>query len=361
MMRRVELRTLILTTLASTLLVVAACDKEPAPPASEAPPASAPGTTPLASSPAPLASATPPSASAAPAPSGSVAEPTPKKSKAVAGASTSVKLLDPGAEPRQKLRYAYEAGRKERAKLVSGTGLTMEVAGQKLELPAMPDLEMTATIRIKELLPSGSARRRLSIDDVDLRKGGLDSALRGDVESALARLEGLEGRDVIDTRGFIHELKLERVQADGELRQFLESMQQALGQMGAPFPEEEVGKGARWRIDTKVSQQGIALTQAATYELVEIDGKKGRAKVELKQRSPAGSVNPPGLPAGVKAELLSLDSTGSGELSFDLSRMIPDGHVTTKSLIRVRTTLPTGGTQDATMNVTARAKFLPVK
>jgi hypothetical protein len=360
-MARVKLRALLASTIVLTAALLLACDEQSAPPASELPPPVAPvAPSPSPASAAPLASA-PPSQSGVPAPSSSAAAAPPKKSKSVAGASTSVKLLDPGQEPRYKLRYAYESGRKERAKLVSGTGLTMEVGGQKLELPAMPDLEMTATIVIKELLSNGSARRRLSIDKVDLKKGGLDPSLRGDVESALARLEGLDGRDVIDSRGFIHELKLERVQADGELRQFLESMQQALGQMGAPFPEEEVGKGARWRIDTKVSQQGIRLTQAATYELVEIDGKKGRAKVELTQRSPAGAVSPPGLPAGVQAELLSLDSTGSGELSFDLGRMIPDGHVTTKSRIRVRTTLPTGGKQDATMNVTARAKFSPVK
>jgi hypothetical protein len=348
---------------ASALVLALACQNKDAPtPASE--PSAAPIASPALAVPSGLASVAPspapsPVESAPPAPSASVAEPRARPSKTVAGASTTVKLLEPGSEPRRELRYAYDKGRVERARLVSGTSLTMEVAGQKLELPAMPDLEMNAVIRIVELLPSGSARRRLTIDKVDLKKGGLDPSLQGDVEKALARLEGLKGRDLIDRRGFIHELELEKIQAQPELRQFLESMQQALGQMGAPFPEEAVGKGARWRIETKVSQQGLELRQSATYELVELEGDQGRTKMELRQRSPAGSVNPPGLPPGVKAELLSLDSRGSGELRFDLGRMVPDGHVTTKSKIKVRTELPTGGTQDATMNVMARATFAP--
>jgi hypothetical protein len=270
-----------------------------------------------------------------------------------------VKLLEPGAEPRRELRYRYDKGRVERARLISGTGLTMEVGGQKLDLPAMPDLEMNAKIRIVDLLASGSARRQLVIDKVDLKQGGIDPSLRDDVEQALARLEGLKGRDLIDARGFIHELKLEKVQARPELRQFLESMQQALGQMGAPFPEEAVGKGARWQIETKVTQQGLELRQSATYELIELDGDKGLTKMALQQRSPPGAVNPPGLPPGVQAELLSLDSRGNGELRFDLGRMVPDGHVTTNSKIKVRTKLPTGGSQDATMTVIARATFAP--
>jgi hypothetical protein len=343
------------------LALALACQKKAAPtPASE--PSAAASTPPAA--PSMLASVVPapepaPVESAPAAPSASIAQPRARPSKTVGGASTTVKLLEPGVEPRRELRYRYEKGRVERARLISGTVLTMEVAGQKLELPAMPDLEMNANIRIVELLASGGARRQLVIDKVDLKKGGLDPSLRDDVGDALARLEGLKGRDVIDPRGFIHELELEKVQVRPELRQFLESLQQALGQMGAPFPEEPVGKGARWQIETKVAQQGLELRQRATYELLEIEGDKGRTKMELQQRSPAGAVSPPGLPPGIQAELLSLDSRGSGELRFDLGRMVPDGHVTTKSKIRVRTKLPTGGSQDATMNVTARATFSP--
>lgn len=343
------------------------CAEKSAPPTPDTT-AATPG--PVASLAAPPAkSATPgaaPLASAGPAPSGSAAAsgsaaPLPKPSRKVAGATTTVQLLDAGSEPRYKLRYQFDKGRVERAMLVSGSGLSMELSGQKIDLPKMPDMEMSATIRVTDLLPTGSARRQITIDRVNLKQGALDPSLKGDVEQALAKLEGLRGRDLIDTRGFIHELKLEQASAQGELRQFLESMQQALGQMGAPFPEEEVGKGARWQIDTKVSQQGINLSQLATYELIETDGKKGRAKISLQQRSPKGKVNPPGLPAGVQAELLSLDSRGNGEMKFDLARMVPDGHVTTKSKIRVRTQVPAGGTQDATMNVTARAKFAPAK
>jgi hypothetical protein len=341
------------------LVATLACDKGSVPSSAEthAPVASAPAATPApATSTAPLAKSDP-----TPSPSASAADAGPKPSRMVAGAETRVKLLEPGAEPRAKLRYRYEKGRVEHARLVSGSGLTMELTGKKVELPKMPDMVMTATIRITELLDTGSARRNLQIDRVEMKKAALEPTVRQEVEQALGRLEGLKGRDLIDSRGFIHELKLEKTQAQGELRQFLESMQQALGQMGAPFPEEEVGKGARWRIDTNVSQQGIKLQQTATYELVEIDGDKGRATIELEQRAPSGKVNPPGLPPGIKAELISLDSRGNGEMRFDLAKMVPTGHVTTKSRIRIRTEVPAGGNQEATMNVSARATFSPGK
>lgn len=366
---RAPMRTSSLARALCAVALLGACNDGSAKPrAAPSPSPASASTSAAAARPAPAASLAPSAsvAASAPAPAASgsappAASPKPKTSKIVGGASTRVELIEPGAEPRVALRYQYAEGRKERARLVSGSGLSMEIAGQKLELPAMPDLEMTATIEILELLGNGSARRRIAIDRVELSKGGLDPSMRGDVESALASLKGLKGRDVIDSRGFIHELRLERAKADPQLRQFLESMQQALGQMGAPFPEEPVGKGARWRIDTKVTQQGIDLRQTANYTLVELDGNKGRAKITLTQSAPAGAVNPPGLPPGVQAELLSLDSKGAGELAFDLTRMVPKGRVTTKSKIRVRTQVPTGGSQDATMHVTARAKFEAAK
>jgi hypothetical protein len=147
---------------------------------------------------------------------------------------------------------------------------------------------------------------------------------------------------------------------DPRLAQLLDQLQQSLGQMGAPFPEEPVGIGARWAVTSEVQQQGMKLQQVATYELTELSGDKGAARIDLKQFAPRGAVTPPGLPPNVKAEIVSLDSRGLGKLRFDLKRSVPEGQLRTKSKIKVRTT--SGGRQENTsMDLDVRIRFVPEK
>jgi hypothetical protein len=287
------------------------------PKASAAPPASPTSELAASASAEPAASAS----SAAPA-SGDGGVPKPAR----AGGGVQLELLDAGGEPRTALRYKFTPGKTERVKVINGTTLVLDVGGQKVPSTKMPDVEITTALKILSVAADGSAKRELSVERVALAEtGALDDSIRDQLATALKAIENVKGRDAIDARGRLKSLKIDSgPEAGPQIAQLLDQMQQSFAQMGAAFPEEPIGAGARWTVTTPIEQQGMKVQQVATYELTELKGDKGRAKLRLTQLAARGPIKPPGLPAGVKAELLSMSSRGTGDLTFDLAHSVPE-------------------------------------
>jgi len=359
---------------AATLLLVACESNKPAP--TSPPPSAAPSPETQA-----IASALAPSASVAPlpvpAPSASVAaadEPgddagaSADEPSADAGAprapvadSHGLKLLDPGGEPRRKLRYKFEVGRKDRLEMTTTSSMRMTMGAETAQVPTAPAVRVVAALTVKEVAADGSARRELLLEEVGLMPGpGLSKEQRDQAQKTLGALAQLSGKDRVDSRGFVREVKLDASKIDNPaLKAALASMQQTFDQMGAPFPEEEIGVGAKWQIKTRVDQMGIRLSQVASYELASLDGDKGKIKVKLQQTAPGGNMQLPGLPKGATAKLLSMKGSGRGQLEFELGRTIPDGHIDTKSEVKVSVTMA-AEKQEMNTKMDARVVFKPL-
>jgi hypothetical protein len=171
----------------------------------------------------------------------------------------------------------------------------------------------------------------------------------------------LKGRDQIDARGRIDSVKLSTGKSNSAmLAQLLDQMQQSFAQMGAPFPEEPIGVGARWTVSTLIVQQGMRVNQVATYELTELGAGKGRTHLRLTQLAPRGPVKPPGLPADVSAELLGMSAKGEGDMAFDLTRSVPEGEIKTRAKLSIRTLLG-AEKQDTKMDLDVRVRFVHEK
>jgi hypothetical protein len=311
--------------------------------------------------PAAVASASAPVVSGSAAPAASAA------SAASAGDQRSksrleLELIDPGKEPREKLRFRYEAGKVERVKLVNGTTMSVEVGEKKLATPRMPDVEIQTALKVLSVDGGGGARRELTIERVSLASGvDLEPGTRDELLKMLKTIENLTGRHRVDSRGRLTSMELDKSAVAGpQLTQLMDQLEQSFSQLGAAFPEEEVGEGARWTVNTEVVQQGMRLRQSASYELTELKGRKGRAKLKLTQLAPRGKVEPPGLPPGVKAELLGMSARGDGLIKFDLDRSVPEGQLRTKAKVKVRATSGTEK-QDTEMNLDVKVRFVPEK
>ena len=272
-----------------------------------------------------------------------------------------VKLLDPGKEPRQPLRYKFVVGRTDRLEMTTTSQMKMTMGGQAADVPAAPAVRVVAALTVKEVAADGSARRTLLLEDVGLMPGpGLSKEQRDQAEKNLSSLEKLTGRDRVDSRGFVRSVELDASKVDNPaLQQALAAMQQTFDQMGAPFPEEEIGVGAKWEVKTKLEQMGIRLSQSATYELAEHSGDAGKIKVKLEQRAPGGAMKLPGLPAGASAKLVSMKGSGRGVLEFDLARSIPKGHIDTRSEVKVNVVLAKDS-QEMTTKMEAKVVFTPL-
>lgn len=238
-------------------------------------------------------------------------------------AQSSTSLLEAGAEPRQPLRYALTAERAESAKLDISTRIAMEVAGTGMPAMAIPTIRMMMALTPTEVSADGTARYEFSIDAVGVMPGTGDAALAGTLSASLDQLAGITGWGRIDNRGQTLEGGIEMPGLDGQIEQVLGNVEQYTQQLTAPLPLEPVGVGARWRAVNDIESGGYQVTQTAEYTLISRSGNQAVLELKVTQTAEPQSVSAPGIPAGLQAELTALESTGSGRISIDLSRMVP--------------------------------------
>lgn len=333
----------------------AAAAAEPGPSASAAPTAKAApaGAAAGSASAAPVASA--PAAASGSAASKSVAKGAPGEAEP---SGPEVKLLSAGAAPHKKLRYHLVKGKVEKFKLTSQTAMDIHVAGHAMPAPSVPTLEMIATIKIGSVTPDGVATRDLGIDKMQLADADkVPSAARHSVEDSLSEMAKLKGHDRMDARGRLLESSLDTSGLDeGQVKQMMQSMATAFGEVSAPFPEEAIGKGARWQVTTQVQQMGMKMKQVAIYTLEKLDGDHGTTRVKLKQSAPGSQIHIPGIPLKVHSDLLGMTGSGTGEVHFDLGHSLPSGTITTRSQVKVRTKMA-GRSQDTQMDMTLHETF----
>ncbi len=269
-----------------------------------------------------------------------------------------VKLLSAGAAPRRKLRYHFKKGQVEKFKLTTSTSMTVSLAGRAMPAPAIPSLEMLAQVKVVSVLPDGTARRELAINKVQLTDAAkVPSAVRHSVEDSLSEMAKLKGSDEIDSLGRMHWSKLDTSALDdGQVKQMMQAMASAFGEVSAPFPPQPLGKGARWQVSTHVKQMGVTMKQVATYTLEKLDGDRGTTAIKLEQSAPGSTIQLPGVPLDVHPDLLGMKGSGSGQIQFDLGYSLPTGHITSQSSVKVRTKVA-GQVHDTQMDMSLTETF----
>lgn len=307
-------------------------------------------------------------ASAPPAPAASSAEPPSEVAESADAGPLKktkgprVELMSAGAEPKRELRYVYKKGQKEKIDLTTRTKLGMTMMGKTVDAPATPPVSMIASLEVLGVDADGTAKRKLAVEKVKMTEPP-DPSNPGAKELAeqLGNLEKLRGRDEVDSRGVVRAIKMEFAGSDDpQLKQIASSMEQNFGQLGAPFPEEAVGVGAKWRVKTRLEQLGFRLEQTATYKLVALDGDKGKLEITIAQTAPAGKLALPGIPPGAAADLESMKGNGTGDVAFELGRTVPFGTMETTADIKVKIDMA-GQTQSTTMKMTMNVSLRPVK
>jgi hypothetical protein len=233
-----------------------------------------------------------------------------------------VKLVSAGAEPRQALRYAPQQGDKDKLDMVMNMGMEMSMgAAGSMPRVDIPPVTMAFDCEVTSSTPE-TFELAAAVTDVKVDPSG--GAMVDMIQPEMAKFVGMKMTSQMTRRGILvsADVKLPP-NVNPQMMQMMDSMKQSLSQATAPFPEEPVGVGAKWEVISNMETNGMKLSQTATFELVALDGGKGTAKISLVQTAPPQDVNAPGMPAGAKARLNHLKSTGSGEMQFDLARVVP--------------------------------------
>jgi hypothetical protein len=237
-----------------------------------------------------------------------------------AAAGDQFKLIEPGSEPRQALRFQPKPGDTQAMTMTIRMSLGIKMGGNSMPETKVPQMKMTLNTTVKDVSDSGDITFEVVLADTEIA-GGDDTATA--MSQALEGIKGLSTTSTMTSRGVVKTMETKGQGATSSTPgQGMDQFNEMLMQMVAQLPEEPVGAGARWQVIAKTKSQGMALDQTATFELVALDGNKAKIKSTLSQSAPKQKVENPMMP-GMKVDLTKFTGKGTGEMTLDFTRMLP--------------------------------------
>jgi hypothetical protein len=260
------------------------------------------------------------------APSGVSANPIADMALDSAGAMATMKLLDPGRPPRRRLRYTWHPGRPEVLSMDLRTSASTEESGTKQPEIQLPPVQIVLAIDPRSVSPEGDLTYAWQVTSSSVgTTGQTPSSVTDGMRAEVAVVERLSGTAVVTPRGLARRVSIDPASLTdaGATGQMVEQVRQTLRDVAAPFPEEEVGRGARWEKLSQLASRDARVTQAETFTFVDLAGDTGSLDDVLTQTAPPQPLLGPGGAGGEQARIESMLASGDGKTQFDLSRIVP--------------------------------------
>ena len=231
-----------------------------------------------------------------------------------------VKLLEPGDEPRQQLRYHPEIGQAERAVIEMVVSSVVTMGGMEMPAQEFPTTKMTVVQTPASVDEAGNYTIQIRIAKFDADGEGMMADM---VRQSMQPLVGAAGAAQVTPAGESVGFKMQNIDAAGPMLAQMESMSSQASQLGAIFPYEPVGPGARWEVTQQIENAGIRLKQTMLVTLKSIEGSVVALDMAMSQAADPQDFAPPGIPPGMEVDLTSLTGSGEGTMQIDLSRLLP--------------------------------------
>lgn len=241
---------------------------------------------------------------------------------------TSVAVVDPGAEPREPLRFRFTPGARSVLRLdLSGEQL------QRLEQPRAPVRSLTRALRPESITLAAAvrtvdARGDAVLDLTILDAGHGEKLVRPHVETpaeALATLPGATGHVTMTSRGELRESAFGApAGSPPDVRWEWQRVSAPWPSWCLPFPEEPVGAGARWTATGSWWDEGDVMHQEVTCKVVE--RTEGTVTLALDGIADSGRkrIRIDGVPPDVPVELAEHVVASWTDVTFDLGRPLPE-------------------------------------
>lgn len=229
------------------------------------------------------------------------------------GDSTGRVLAYQDLDSEQSLTYTVATGFDQELRKDGSEGTAPE-ATDKVTLPLQASVE-AATENVEGQLPA-SRNAFVTV--------GKPEAEGADVESAEGFQFGWRGTDT----GQMNSLRLAAPQAaTDEARSAVERAITSLTSLPIVFPEEEIGPGAEWTVESRVTGESTLL-QTTTYTLDKLDGDVATLNVSVEQRPSLGALSFDGADAPQELQdkelkVLDTKTQSEGTVTVDLTKPLP--------------------------------------
>jgi hypothetical protein len=240
------------------------------------------------------------------------------------GGGPRIRLLEAGGEPRARLRYGPAAQRSETLLVTTKTSVAMgtpDLPGEPMDLPGTA---MRMKLSVIAVDPNGDITFRLELLSVDVEPAGQPREATEALQAATRKLAGTGGRGKLTNRGIVEQLSIEMPSgADPATRELITEIDYAVRQIWEPLPEQPVGTGARWDVQTSSSLRGMKVDQVRRYTLRERGASASKLSFIVEQAAKPQPLQLPNAPPGARVRLEQLASAGDGEVTLDLSMLVP--------------------------------------
>ncbi len=252
-----------------------------------------------------------------------------------AGGGDAMKVVEPGAEPRAKRRYAFTLNKAERRNL-----LIRQSVAQDKQVQEQPALSLTVDFVAKEAKPTAT-RFEMKVVEVDLAdKDKVDPRIVQQAAQELGMFKGLSATFSVSARGEVGEVTLsgsEKMQREGAA-EILDAFTQFVELVLAPLPDEPIGDGAKWEKSETVRERGVEQSSKRTLELKESSETGATVVSTIEKKVPKRKLPDPRMPPGTTMEV---DGKGSYTYSLRFDRIATK--VTGEQTSNVTIEVPTGG------------------
>jgi len=237
---------------------------------------------------------------------------------------TQIKLVEPGAEPRNALRFHPKAGDKQSMLLTMKIAMGVKIGEAENPPMKLPTIKMAMDVMIKDVASNGDINYEIVMSDADIEPDPeVIAQVAEAMKTALAGAKGLSGSGTISSRGVNKVTNIKAPEgADPQLTQFIDQMKETMSRVATPLPEEPVGPGAKWEVKTPVKSQGMTINQTEQFELASIDGDRAAAKTTTTQTASNQKIQNP-MMAGAKVDMSKMTGKGTGEVTLDLAHILP--------------------------------------
>lgn len=236
-----------------------------------------------------------------------------------------VTLLDPGAEPRQQLLLQPEAGRTQTSTATIYLDVASAVAGQPVARTLLPETVLTKKVTVTDVTDAGDvATESVYTDAMVESRQNLDPEVMQQMQGIVENMTDFRGTTVVDARRQVKSSQVELpATLEADTQAYLEGLSNSFSQLALPIPEEEVGIGAQWQVESQLNLNGIPVNQVVTYELVHLEDGVATLDIDIDSTGTPATISLASTTTEATAMVESFTTEGQGRIIMDLDQVMP--------------------------------------
>ncbi|NJM21695.1 MAG: hypothetical protein HC836_17470 [Richelia sp. RM2_1_2] len=237
-----------------------------------------------------------------------------------------LKVINTGTGKKEKLRFTPKVGTKQSINVTLSKDTLMSIGDFKMPRAKLPAYIITLDSTVTKVEPNGDIYYDIAYSNVDIQGDAQTKPeLIKVISKQIEQLENFTGSAVIDNQGIVKNINYAiPAKVDVNIKFLVEQLSNSLQQLSSPVPQEAVGIGAKWQINSETDINGINLKQTTTYELVNIKDNVATLNVDLQQQEKSSQViDYPGLPLDGILTLQSFKGSAKGKATIQLDKVMP--------------------------------------